>query len=58
MLTPHILGPEFSSFLRAVRLYCEELGINYTYGLEVNRKHITLGSEELKQYHPFKKYLC
>ncbi|MFD1260685.1 glutathione S-transferase family protein [Entomomonas asaccharolytica] len=55
MLTPHILGPEFSSFLRTVRLYCEELAINYTYGLEIDGKNITLGSEALKQYHPFKK---
>lgn len=55
MLTPHILGPEFSSFLRTVRLYCEELGISYTYGLEIDGKNITLGSEELRQYHPFKK---
>lgn len=55
MPTPHILGPEFSSFLRTVRLYCEELEINYTYGLKIDGKNITLGSEELKQYHPFKK---
>ncbi len=51
----HILGPDFSTFLRSVRLYCEELGLNYTYGPELNGKIIPLKSNELAQYHPFKK---
>lgn len=51
----HILGPEFSTFVRSVRLYCEELAISYTVGTEINGKTIQLRSEELAKYHPFKK---
>lgn len=51
----HILGPEFSTFVRSVRLYCEELAISYTFGSEIDGKTIKPRSEELAKYHPFKK---
>lgn len=51
----HILGPDFSTFLRSVRLYCEELGLSYTYGSDLNGKTIPLKSDELAHFNPFKK---
>lgn len=51
----HILGPTFSTFLKSVRLYCEELNLEYTYGPELNGKEIALRSDALEQLHPFKK---
>ncbi|MBB3102183.1 glutathione S-transferase family protein [Azomonas macrocytogenes] len=51
----HILGPGFSTFVRSVRLYCEEKLLSYTYGLEINGQTITLRSPEHLALHPFGK---
>lgn len=51
----HILGPSFSTFVRSIRLYCEEMSLAYSHGLEINGTTINMGSNELAKYHPFKK---
>lgn len=51
----HILGPGFSTFVRSVRLYCEEKSLDYTYGLEIDGHTIALRSPEHLALHPFGK---
>ncbi len=51
----HILGPGFSTFVRSVRIYCEEKRLTYTYGMTLNEEPISWGSEALREYHPFGK---
>ncbi|GAB3386346.1 glutathione S-transferase family protein [Azotobacter armeniacus] len=51
----HILGPGFSTFVRSIRLYCEEKSLDYTYGLEVDGHTIALRSPEHLALHPFGK---
>ncbi|MBV1787995.1 glutathione S-transferase family protein [Marinobacterium sp. D7] len=55
MATLHILGPTFSNFVRAVMLCCEEKGIDYTVGRELEGKSIGLKSEEHLKLHPHGK---
>jgi len=51
----HIVGMQFSSFVRSVQLCCEEKGIAYTIGPEVNGQLMNPGSTELLTLHPFGK---
>ncbi|TWI48982.1 glutathione S-transferase [Pseudomonas duriflava] len=51
----HIFGPGFSTFVRSVRLYCEEKGLQYTYGMELNGQAIAFRSPEHLELHPFGK---
>ena len=51
----HIVGMQFSTFVRSVQLCCEEKGIPYTIGAEVNGQPIKPGSPELFALHPFGK---
>lgn len=51
----HIFGPGFSTFVRSVRLYCEEKGLNYTYGMNLKGHAIEWRSEAHRRYHPFGK---
>lgn len=51
----HIVGPGFSTFVRSVRLYCEEKSLLYTYGLEHDGYTIALRSAEHLALHPFAK---
>lgn len=51
----HIVGPQFSTFVRSVQLCCEEKGIPYTLGTEVNGHPIRLQSPEHIALHPFGK---
>ncbi|WP_163831359.1 glutathione S-transferase family protein [Spartinivicinus ruber] len=50
-----IYGPNFSSFVRSVRLVCEEKGISYTTGFTVNGKEVPFKSDEHFKLHPFGK---
>lgn len=51
----HIVGRQFSTFVRSVQLCCEEKVIPYTIGMDVNGQPIELGSPELFALHPFGK---
>ncbi|MDR5868423.1 glutathione S-transferase family protein [Halomonas koreensis] len=51
----HIVGPQFSTFVRSVQLCCEEKGIPYTLGAEVDGRPVTLHSPEHYALHPFGK---
>ena len=53
--TVHIVGMQFSTFVRSVQLCCEEKGIPYTIGLEVNGQPIKWGAPEFFALHPFGK---
>jgi glutathione S-transferase len=50
-----ILGPHFSTFVRSVKLCCEEKGITYQSGMTIDGQTLQLGSADLYQYHPFGK---
>ncbi|MCX4027370.1 glutathione S-transferase family protein [Endozoicomonas sp. SM1973] len=51
----HIYGPNFSSFVRSVRLVCEEKNISYTTGFSVNGEEIPFKSDKHYKLHPFGK---
>lgn len=51
----HIFGPEFSTFVRTVMLCCEEKGIAYSVGMEVNGQEIAFKSEQHFAWHPYGK---
>ncbi|WP_432695501.1 glutathione S-transferase family protein [Marinobacterium sp. YM272] len=55
MDTLHIYGPEFSTFVRTVMLCCEEKGISYTVGTEVNGSDVPFKSEGHLAWHPYGK---
>lgn len=55
MSTLQILGPAPSNFVRAVMLCCEEKGVSYTVGLELNGKEVGFKSEEHFALHPYGK---
>ncbi|MGB8713156.1 MAG: glutathione S-transferase family protein [Onishia taeanensis] len=56
MTTPvHIVGPQFSTFVRSVQLCCEEKGIPYSLGAEVEGRPMALHSSEHYALHPFGK---
>lgn len=54
-MTIHIFGMQFSSFVRAVQLCCEEKNIPYTVGLEHQDKTIAFKSAEHVALNPFGK---
>lgn len=51
----HILGPEFSNFVRTVMLICEENNINYSTGFSVQGKAVEFKSDEHFKLHPYGK---
>lgn len=51
----HILGPGFSTFVRSVRLYCEEKRLAYSYGMSLRGQPIDWRGETHRVYHPFGK---
>lgn len=51
----HILGPEFSNFVRSVMLICEENNIGYSTGFNVKGKKVDFKSEEHFKLHPYGK---
>ncbi|MES2676132.1 MAG: glutathione S-transferase family protein [Pseudomonadota bacterium] len=51
----HIYGKHISNFVRSVQLCCEELGIQYTLGLDVKDQTIELKSPEHFALNPFGK---
>ncbi|MFG6179448.1 glutathione S-transferase family protein [Halomonas sp. THAF12] len=51
----HIVGPQFSSFVRSVQLCCEEKGVDYTLGAEVDGRPLAMHSPEHFALHPFGK---
>lgn len=53
--TVHIVGPQFSTFVRSVQLCCEEKGISYTLGSEAEGRPVILQSSEHLSLHPFGK---
>lgn len=53
--TLHIVGPQFSTFVRSVQLCCEEKGIAYTLGAEVEGHPLVRYSPEHLALHPFGK---
>lgn len=56
MATPvHIVGPQFSTFVRSVQLCCEEKGIPYTLGAETDGRPLVMHSSEHFALHPFGK---
>jgi len=52
----HIIGMQFSTFVRSVQLCCEEKGIPYTIGAEFDGKPIDLRSPDYSTLHPFGKF--
>lgn len=52
---PHILGPQFSTFVRSVQLCCEEKGIDYTLGTTYEGQTVNLADDSRYQFHPFGK---
>lgn len=51
----HIVGPQFSTFVRSVQLCCEEKGIAYSLGAELDGRLMVLHSAEHYALHPFGK---
>lgn len=51
----HIFGPQFSTFVRSVQLCCEEKGIAYTVGTQVNGEQIAFKGEQHFNWNPFGK---
>lgn len=51
----HIFGPQFSNFVRSVQLCCEEKGIPYTLGWEVDGEPIDFHGPRHFALHPFGK---
>lgn len=51
----HIVGVQFSSFTRAVQFCCEEIGLQYTLGTQVDGKNYALRTPELGALNPFSK---
>ncbi|QOR37364.1 glutathione S-transferase family protein [Billgrantia diversa] len=51
----HILGPQFSNFVRSVQLCCEEKGIPYTLGFELEGQPLDFGGARHLALHPFAK---
>ena len=51
----HILGPQFSTFVRSVQLCCEEKSIPYTLGAEAGGQTLAIHSSEHYALHPFGK---
>lgn len=49
----HILGPGFSTFVRSVRLCCEEKKLTYSYGMTLHGKPFDWRGETHRAYHPF-----
>lgn len=49
----HIVGPQFSSFVRSVMLCCEEKGVSYTWGFQLESGKLRFGSQEHLDLHPF-----
>lgn len=51
----HLYGPAYSTFVRTAALVCEEKGIQYTLGLEIDAKAIDFKGPEHLAMHPFGK---
>lgn len=51
----HVFGPAFSTFVRSVRLYCEEKELAYTCGMSLSGQPISWKSEAHRALHPFGK---
>lgn len=51
----HILGPQYSTFVRSVQLCCEEKQLGYTVGQTIDGETIPMRDKRLYQYHPFGK---
>ncbi|MHC5305876.1 glutathione S-transferase family protein [Bartonella sp. LJL80] len=50
-----IVGTDYSTFTRSVRIYCELMGVSYETGMTVHGETLALRSAALKDYHPFGK---
>lgn len=50
-----IVGPQFSTMVRSVQLCCEEKGIDYTLGLELDGNAIAFKGDQHFTLHPFGK---
>jgi glutathione S-transferase len=51
----HIIGVQFSSFTRAAQFCCEEIGVNYTLGTQLEGEEYGLRTPALKTINPFGK---
>lgn len=51
----HIIGVQFSSFVRAVQFCCEEIGIDYQLGTRLGELDYSIRSPALKSLNPFGK---
>lgn len=51
----YILGPQFSTFVRCVMIACEEKGVSYGYGMELDAQPLALGGEVHRKLHPYGK---
>lgn len=51
----HILGPQFSNFVRSVQLCCEEKGISYTLGFDIDGEPVEFHGSQHYALHPFGK---
>ena len=51
----HIVGVQFSTFVRSVQFCCEEIGLEYTLGSRLGEEEYPLRSEILSKLHPFCK---
>lgn len=51
-----IFGPSFSNFVRSIMLLCEEHGISYQTGFELDGVAIPFKSEEHLKLHPYGKF--
>ncbi|QTP57572.1 glutathione S-transferase family protein [Billgrantia antri] len=51
----HLVGPQFSNFVRSVQLCCEEKGIPYTLGFDLEGEPLDFGGEQHLALHPFAK---
>lgn len=55
MVELQILGPQFSNFVRSVQLCCEEKGVSYQLGMQLDGNEIAFKSDQHLALHPFGK---
>lgn len=54
-MTVHIYGPQFSNFVRSVQWVCEEKGIDYQIGFDLQDSPVEFKGEQHRAWHPYLK---
>lgn len=55
MTSVQIIGVQYSAFTRAVQFCCEEIGLTYKLGTQINGQEFGMRTAALKTLNPFAK---